>query len=223
MRTWMLVVAAIVGLALVGGVMLIWSPVVVLASIGGIFSAALVAYLSQAGPKQLKQTLAQRRGRRELQTGVPLSCTACVKDHDYVVLVEDDVTVEVPASGHTAQIVVTSLWPAPVLLTGMRVEIISRRNQYGDLARHAAELPVRRFEVRLDREPPHVTPLTSSDFPFRLVTDESEVFDLAVSTDSGDLCWVLWLDWSSGGRTGSLRVDLDGEPFRTAARYGLPA
>jgi hypothetical protein len=44
---------------------------------------------------------------------------------------------------------------------------------------------------------------------------------MAVHTDSGDVRWRLWLDWSAGTRSGAVLIDLDGQPFRTAARHGI--
>jgi hypothetical protein len=200
--------------------MVLWSPALVLRWCGGIFGAALVAYLTHDAPKQLEQSLARRHERRERTTGVPITYTAQVKDHDYIVLQEGDATLEVPASGHTLQVIVTGAAPAPVLLTGLRAEVLSRVSGDGDLARHAAEVPVRRFQVLLDEDPARVRPLTASDFPYQIKRDETEVFNLLISTETGDVRWVLWLDWSTEGRTGSLRVDLRGQPFRTVARYG---
>ena len=107
------------------------------------------------------------------------------------------------------------------MLTNLRPEVLSRRDRSGDLARHAAEVPVRQFEVLLDEDPPRLRPLSSSDFPYQVKLDETEVFNLLVSTEAGDVRWVLWLDWSTEGRTGSLRIDLGGQAFRTAARHGL--
>lgn len=188
---------------------------------GGILGAALVAYLSQDAPKQIEQALARHRERRDRVTGVPVTYTARIKHQDYVVLADSDGTVEVPASGHTLQVIITGAAPAPVLLTGLRAEVLSRSHRSGDLAMHAAEVPVRRFEVLLDQNPPRVRSLTGSDFPYEVKRDETEVFDLIISVENGDVRWVLWLDWSTEGRTGSLRIDLGGQPFRTVARYGV--
>ena len=201
--------------------MVIWTPDAVLKWSGGILAAALVAYLSKDLPTQLQQLAGRRRERRERLTDTPVVYTAQIKHHDYVVLTDEEGTVEVPASGHTVQVVVTGAAPAPVVLTGLRVEVVSRVDQGGDLSRHLAEVPVRRFEVLLDEQPPQVRPLGGSDFPYQLKRDETEVFDLMVSTESGHVRWVLWLDWSMGGRTGSVRVDLGGQPFQTAARFAV--
>jgi hypothetical protein len=202
---------------------LLWAPSKVLAWCGGVVAAAAVAYLSHDFPHQVVAVLKGRKAQREVATSTPLTFTAQIQDQDYVVLSDGDQILDVPASGHTVRLVVTGAGPSPVVLTGLRAEVICREERFGDLARHAAEIPLRRFEVLLDFQPPIVRALTSSDFPYQVKRDDSEVFDLMVRTESGDVRWVLWLDWSSGGRSGSTRIDLNGQEFRTAARHSRTA
>ncbi len=47
---------------------------------------------------------------------------------------------------------------------------------------------------------------------------------LLVTAEAGscDCRWYLELDWSSQRRTGTVRFDDDGRPFRTSAIAGLP-
>lgn len=204
--------------AAVAGAALLWDPGQTLAWAAGVVAAAAAAYLSQQAPQQLQQALARRRAAREPAEAAPLAVVTEIRNHDYVTLDLDDRVVDVPAAGHTVRIVVTSTGPSAVVLTGLRAEVLSREEAPGDLTRHAAEVPVRRFEVLLDSAPPQVRALTGSDFPYRIAADESEVLDLLVSTESGLVRWVLWLDWVSAGRQGSTRVDIQGHAFRTAAR-----
>ncbi|MEU5432333.1 hypothetical protein AB0G73_03025 [Streptomyces sp. NPDC020719] len=205
------------------GAVLLWAPGGVLSWSGGVAAAAAAAYLSQDLPRQLGARLERRRARRESDSSEPLLVSMTIRNQDYVVLDDGEQTLEIPASGHTVRLVVTGAGPLPVVLTDLRVEVVSRADRSGDLSRHAAEIPVRRFVVLLDEEPPRVRALSSSDFPYQVGTDEVEVLDLEVRTEAGDVRWVLWLDWSCGGRSGSVRVDLDGRPLRTAARHPRPA
>ncbi|MEU7089396.1 hypothetical protein [Streptomyces achromogenes] len=204
--------------AAVAGAALLWHPGQALAWAAGVLAAASAAYLGQQAPQQLQEALARRRAAREPADGDPLAVAVEVRNHDYVTLDLGDGVVDVPAAGHTVRVVVTSTAPSAVVLTGLRAQVLSREEAAGDLARHAAELPVRRFEVLLDSDPPRVRALAESDFPYRIATDESEVLDLLVSTERGLVRWVLWLDWTSAGRQGSTRIDLQGHAFRTAAR-----
>jgi hypothetical protein len=209
----------VLGGAIVAGT-LIWEPASVVAWCGGIIAAAAAGYLSQGVPHHISAGVARRRERTRLETTDPVTCTAEVRDSDYVTLTEGNHTTDVPASGHTLQLVVTGAWPTPVVLTGLRPEVLTRQRRTGDLAQHAAALPLRRFEVLLDADPPQVRVLSGRDFPFGVKQDEVEVFNLRVTTDSGDVRWVLWLDWSAHGRRGSVRIDHGhDQAFRTAARH----
>ncbi|MEV6808403.1 hypothetical protein [Streptomyces sp. NPDC051132] len=197
---------------------LLWAPGQALAWAAGVLAAASAAYLGQQAPQQLQEALARRRAARQPAAGDPLAVAVEIRDHDYVTLDLGDRVVDIPAAGHTLRVVVTATGPSAVVLTGLRAEVLSRAEAPGDLARHAAEVPVRRFEVLLDSDPPRVRALAGSDFPYRIAADESEVLDLLVSTERGLVQWVLWLDWTSAGRQGRTRIDLQGHAFRTAAR-----
>ncbi|MFK0259622.1 hypothetical protein [Streptomyces sp. NPDC090445] len=186
-------------------------------------AAAAAAYLGQEAPRRIGDSLGRRRARRELEASDPLAIAVRVRHQDYVLLDDSGRITDVPASGHSVQVIVTGSSPSPVVLTELRAEVVSREERHGEVSPHAAEIPVRRFEVLLDADPPSVRPLGASDFPYSVAQDESEVLDLVVTTDSGDVRWVLWLDWTTAGRSGSTRVDLGGQPFRTAARHPRPA
>lgn len=158
-----------------------------------------------------------RRGAKPIATDV------WPDNYDLVAIADGDQVEEIPASGHTVRLTVTGMLPNPVLLTGIRPKVIARSERSGTLNRHAAEVPKRRFEVLLDASPPRLRAIDDSDFPYELKPYESEAFDLKITTDSGYVQWELLLDWRSGRRSGSVTVDIGGEPFRTAARYARPA
>ncbi|MFF3733502.1 helix-turn-helix domain-containing protein [Streptomyces sp. NPDC002476] len=82
------------------------------------------------------------------------------------------------------------------------------------------------FDVDLDDGRPVLRPVAGEkagkpvppkDFPFRVTSTDVEVFDLDVHVEAHDVSWYLELDWSSGGRKGTLRIDDGGKPFRTSA------
>ncbi|CAM5260401.1 Helix-turn-helix domain-containing protein OS=Streptomyces tendae OX=1932 GN=GUR47_06805 PE=4 SV=1 [Streptomyces tendae] len=58
--------------------------------------------------------------------------------------------------------------------------------------------------------------------PYRVSAKDPEVLLVTAGTSSCDCRWYLELDWSSQGRTGTVRIDDDGRPFRTSAIEGLP-
>ncbi|WP_392671371.1 helix-turn-helix domain-containing protein [Streptomyces sp. LN785] len=87
------------------------------------------------------------------------------------------------------------------------------------------------FDVDLDDSRPTLTPVAGKqgeetvppkDFPFRVSSSDVEVFDLDAHVEGHDVSWYLELEWSSGGRTGTLRIDDDGKPFRTSSIAGRP-
>ena len=212
----------------VGGVVatLVWLPRGVGAWLGGAVAAAFAGYLAQELPRAL--TRATERWRRRRGAPAPIVVTVAIVDEDYVVLVEGDRVVEVPASGHGVRLTVESVGDRPVLLTGLRPEVVWRGPNLGTVSRHAGAVPARRFEVHLDAEPPRVRPVPvpaggdGTDFPYRVTPDDPEVIELAARTDTGDVRWVLHLDWVSDGQTGAVRIDLGGAPLRTAARHPSP-
>ncbi|MEU3654334.1 helix-turn-helix transcriptional regulator [Streptomyces sp. NPDC032161] len=82
------------------------------------------------------------------------------------------------------------------------------------------------FDVDLDDSRPVLRPVAGEkagkpvppkDFPFRVTSTDVEVFDLDVHVEAHDVSWYLELDWNSGGRKGTLRIDDGGKPFRTSA------
>ncbi|MFJ6017334.1 helix-turn-helix domain-containing protein [Streptomyces sp. NPDC092952] len=87
------------------------------------------------------------------------------------------------------------------------------------------------FDVDLDDNGPVLRPVAGEkegervppkNFPFRVSSTDVEVFDLKVHVEGHDVSWFLELEWSSGGRTGLLRIDDAGKPFRTSSIQARP-
>ncbi|MEU6227365.1 hypothetical protein [Streptomyces sp. NPDC047042] len=126
----------------------------------------------------------------------------------------------VPASGHTVRLYVTAP-ERTVVLAGLRVVVLERRSPRGVLWPHAGILPVRAYTVLLDEDPPRLEPRgedTPAGFSYTVGPDDPETFELRVETERWQVAWELELDWVCGRRAGTVRVDLAGHPFRTAAR-----
>jgi hypothetical protein len=82
----------------------------------------------------------------------------------------------------------------------------------------------RHFGVDLDAGRPEVTPEGGErDFPYSVSENDPEVYYVAAGTQAYDVSWYLELEWSSGGRRGTVRIDDEGEPFRLSANEGRPA
>ncbi|WP_406374963.1 helix-turn-helix domain-containing protein [Streptomyces sp. NBC_00647] len=87
------------------------------------------------------------------------------------------------------------------------------------------------FAVDLDMDRPLARPVPSDDdgtgsrtlrMPFRVSVKDPQVLMVDAQTEACDCRWYLELDWSSRGRTGTVRIDDQGVPFRTSGIKGLP-
>lgn len=80
------------------------------------------------------------------------------------------------------------------------------------------------FVVDLDAGSPTVeTKAGQRDFPYKVSESDPEVFYIFANSKAHDVSWYLELDWSSGTKKGTVRVDDNGNPFRTSGNVGRPA
>ncbi|MCX4847240.1 helix-turn-helix transcriptional regulator [Streptomyces sp. NBC_00893] len=124
----------------------------------------------------------------------------------------------------------------PVVLNGLHVRTLSRKAPLAWSAYSMGEgcgsgVTPQSFDVDLDDSRPNLTPVAGQqgdtrvppkDFPFKVSSTDVEVFDLKVHVEGHDVSWYLDLEWSSGGRTGMLRIDDGGKPFRTSSIQARP-
>ncbi|MET7318564.1 helix-turn-helix transcriptional regulator [Streptomyces thermoviolaceus] len=83
------------------------------------------------------------------------------------------------------------------------------------------------FDIALDAGNPLVQPVAGQrPFPYKVSESDPEVFYVKAHTSGHDVRWYLELDWSSGDRHGTVRIDDHGKPFRTSASgkayYAMP-
>ncbi|MFF2844727.1 helix-turn-helix domain-containing protein [Streptomyces sp. NPDC058001] len=77
------------------------------------------------------------------------------------------------------------------------------------------------FDIALDSGHPSANPLNGQrDFPYKVSESDPEVFYITANARARDVSWYLELDWSSGTRRGTVRIDDSGLPFRTSASKG---
>ncbi|MFJ6699372.1 helix-turn-helix domain-containing protein [Streptomyces sp. NPDC091272] len=94
----------------------------------------------------------------------------------------------------------------------------------------------RHFAVDLDRPRPLARPVDGLDasgaevrkipavsFPYKVTSSDPEELLVSARTAGCDCRWYLELEWSAGGRTGTVRITDDGKPFRTSGTRGRPA
>ncbi|MDQ1025220.1 hypothetical protein QF035_002802 [Streptomyces umbrinus] len=123
-----------------------------------------------------------------------------------------------------------------VVLEALRVRVVGRSTQLRGAGYSMDEgcggaVTPRSFAVDLDKDRPIARAVPGGDvdgaipamrMPYRVSAEDPEVLLVNARTDSCDCRWYLELDWSSQGRTGTIRIDDHGKPFRTSGVKGLP-
>ncbi|MFI6154033.1 helix-turn-helix domain-containing protein [Kitasatospora sp. NPDC051170] len=115
-----------------------------------------------------------------------------------------------------------------VVLEALRVRVVSKSaplawNDYAMGVGCGGVADTKSFEVDLDRGSPTLAPGHGQRaFPYTVSESDPEVFYVTAHTKAHDVRWELSLDWSSGGRHGTLRIDDSGTSFRTSAATGRP-
>ncbi|MGH9212497.1 MAG: hypothetical protein ACRD2C_17750 [Acidimicrobiales bacterium] len=141
----------------------------------------------------------------------------------------------VPASPLVLRFTVQGRTEADVVLTGMDVQVVERREApTGVLLQDACgdTGAFRYLGVDLDPDPPEVVSYFSDPadrgitdvseqerqpvrFPYHVSASEAEVFSVTAWALRCDCEWKVELSWQSQGRSGTTVIDDSGEPFRT--------
>lgn len=138
-----------------------------------------------------------------------------------------DTNVEISVQGRTS---------TAVVLEALRVRVVGRAGPAEGTAYSMDQgcggaITPRSFSVDLDRNRPVArsvagsdmgTPIPAVRFPYRVSAQDPEVLLVTARTETCDCHWYLELEWSSQGRTGTVRIDDAGRPFRTSGIKGLP-
>ncbi|WP_406469276.1 helix-turn-helix domain-containing protein [Streptomyces hirsutus] len=81
----------------------------------------------------------------------------------------------------------------------------------------------RSFDTDLDAGHPTVVPKAGQrGFPYKVSRSDPEVLYITARARAHDVHWYAELQWSSGGRQGTTRIDDHGKPFRTSGSQGRP-
>jgi len=135
-----------------------------------------------------------------------------------------------PASGNYVEIELRALGPRPAIVDRLRVVVTRRRRAVAGtavfLGTEAGGRVPRFLVADLDRMPISVRSTPGIDsagasipevtLPHIVSRIETDVWRIQAQTASYDCDWVAYLDWRCAGRSGSIRLDDRGEPFRTA-------
>ncbi|MFD8999893.1 helix-turn-helix domain-containing protein [Streptomyces sp. NPDC059582] len=123
-----------------------------------------------------------------------------------------------------------------VVLEALRVRVVGRAapapgTDYAMDQGCGGSISPRYFAVDLDKDRPVAhsvpgddmgAPIPAVKLPYRVSAQDPEVLLVTARTETCDCRWYLELDWSSQGRTGTVRIDDHGRPFRTSGIGGLP-
>ncbi|MFI2470875.1 helix-turn-helix domain-containing protein [Streptomyces globisporus] len=123
-----------------------------------------------------------------------------------------------------------------VVLKGMNVRVVSRKaplpwSAYLMGNGCGSGITPQAFASHLDAGSPVLRPVPGTqgdievpavDFPYKVSSEDVEVFNLEMKAVSYDVSWYLELEWSSGGKEGVLRIDDRGKPFRLSGMKGRP-
>lgn len=84
-------------------------------------------------------------------------------------------------------------------------------------------VPKHSFAVNLDASVPRPTPQAGeSGFPYKVSASDPEAFFINATANTRYVRWYLELEWSSGSRSGTVRIDDTGKPFATSGDKGRP-
>ncbi|QKW28785.1 helix-turn-helix domain-containing protein [Streptomyces seoulensis] len=128
----------------------------------------------------------------------------------------------VAADSQMVVLTVQGTGPETVVLQGLHVRVVSSGaklswNKYAMGDGCGGGVNTKSFDVSLDLGNPLAQPIAGQrNFPYKVSESDPEVFYVNGHTSGHDVRWYLELEWSSGDRHGTVRVDDHGKPFRTS-------
>ncbi|MEV6021253.1 MULTISPECIES: helix-turn-helix transcriptional regulator [unclassified Streptomyces] len=135
----------------------------------------------------------------------------------------------VPGGEQMIALTVQGTGKATVVLKELHVRVLDKNaplawNDYAVGVGCGGHVDTKSFTVDLDAGRPAVGVKGGQrNFPYKVSESDPEVFYIIAGAQAHDVSWYLELDWSSGARSGTVRVDDHGKPFRTSGNVGRPA
>ncbi|GGQ21083.1 hypothetical protein GCM10010266_50420 [Streptomyces griseomycini] len=129
----------------------------------------------------------------------------------------------VSADRQTVALTLQGTGEETVVLRDLHVRVVGKGapltwNKYAMGVGCGGEVNTKAFDVSLDLGNPLAEPVNGQrDFPYSVNESDPEAFYVTAHTGGHDVRWYLELDWSSGSRKGTIRIDDHGKPFRTSA------
>ncbi|MEV5485150.1 MULTISPECIES: helix-turn-helix domain-containing protein [Streptomyces] len=134
----------------------------------------------------------------------------------------------VSADSQLVQLSVQGAGDETVVLHALRVRVVGSSappawNAYSMGVGCGGGITPKVFGVSLDAAQPRIAPQNGQrDFPYKVSERDPEVFKVIARAGARDVRWYMELEWSSGNRHGTLRIDDNGEPFHTSGMAGRP-
>lgn len=134
----------------------------------------------------------------------------------------------VSAGSQLVQVSVQGAGQGTVVLHALRVRVVSTSappawNAFSMGVGCGGDITPKTFGVSLAAAQPRLAPEGGQrDFPYKVSERDPEVFKVTARAGERAVRWFMELEWSSGNRHGTLRIDDNGEPFHTAGMEGRP-
>ncbi|MGW0971899.1 helix-turn-helix domain-containing protein [Streptomyces sp. NPDC002516] len=135
----------------------------------------------------------------------------------------------VPGGEQMIALTVQGTGKATVVLKELHVRVLEKNaplawNDYAVGVGCGGHVDTKSFTVDLDAGRPAVGVKGGQpNFPYKVSESDPEVFYIIAGAQAHDVSWYLELDWSSGAKSGTVRVDDHGKPFRTSGNVGRPS
>ncbi|MFE2845051.1 helix-turn-helix domain-containing protein [Streptomyces scopuliridis] len=135
----------------------------------------------------------------------------------------------VASGGQYIELTVQGTTTETVVLQALRVKIVKTGaplawNDYAMGVGCGGGVGTKSFSVNLDAGRPSSVPKAGQrNFPYKVSESDPEVFYISATSKTRDVSWYLELEWSSGERRGTIRLDDNGKPFRTSGSAGRPS
>ncbi len=126
----------------------------------------------------------------------------------------------------------------PVVVEALHVRVVDRSDPldgpvYATGMGCGGALSLAAFRVDLDETAPRARPTEGFDgesgealpaprLPFQVSDEEPLAVRVEAAAEDCDCAWYLEAEWSSGTERGTVRLDRDGQPFRTSGIEGNP-
>ncbi|MFF3751378.1 helix-turn-helix domain-containing protein [Streptomyces sp. NPDC002018] len=134
----------------------------------------------------------------------------------------------VASDGQFIELTVQGTGAETVVLQALRVRVVKSGaplawTDYAMGVGCGGGVSTKSFDIDLDAARPGSVPKAGQrDFPYKVSESDPEVLYVSARASTREVSWYLELEWSSGERHGTLRVDDRGRPFRTSGASGRP-